>query len=340
MGHFIDQSTGTAAFFSYKKAAWHRLGYVSDVQPENLKQLQELAGLDFEVEKTPNYHQINGEFKISADSYCTYRKDTNTVLGAHVGARYTVVQNESALQVLEPFFKNDEIIIETAGALKDGTQMFVTCRKRDPIVVGNGDEVLNYFNIFNSHDGSLSILAYFTPIRVVCNNTLQMSLSRCREKIAIRHTKSAESRLEQATNVLLAADKNAEVFQEAANAMRKTQFTQSKFFDYLANVFCTKDEMKQMRENRHPFEVLSTRKQNILKDVLEFAEVGVGQKEAGIGTAWWAYNAVTGYLSHKEYRDSEHQMRSQLFGGSKSVGDTALRLALPDANVAGIMNLN
>jgi len=340
MSHKIDQSTGTAAFFSYKKTAWHKLGYVSDVQPENLKELQQLAGLDFEVEKTPNYHHINGEFKISTDSYCTYRKDTNAVLGAHVGSRYQVVQNESALQVLEPFFKNDEVIIETAGALREGSQMFVTCRKKDPIVIGNGDEVINYFNIFNSHDGSLSILAYFSPVRVVCANTLQMSLSACKEKISIRHTKSAESGLNQAANVLLAADKNAEVFKAAATEMRSTQFTQAKFFDYLASVFCTKDEMEQMRANRHPFEVLSTRKQNILKGVIEFAETGVGQKEAGIGSAWWAYNAVTGYLSHKEYNDSEHAMRSQLFGGSKIVGDTALKLAVKPSSISGIMNLN
>lgn len=338
MAHKIDQTTGRDAFYSHKVNAWHGLGTVLDRQPEDLPELLELSGLNYEVIKTPTFFNI-GDVQHESGSFATYRADTNAALG-NVGNRYTVMQNEDALSVIEPFFDAKDITIETAGALDGGRQMFITCKKNDPIIVGKGDEVENYFTIFNSHDGSLAIMAYFTPIRVVCNNTLQMSFKNCSEKISIRHTINADSKLKQAAKILLAADRNAAAFQEQAQAMRKTKFTQSKFFDYLANVFCDPKEIKQMRTGAHPFEALSTRKRNIIEGVIDFAESGVGQREAVNGSAWWAYNAVTGYCTHKDRTDAEKRFNSLYFGSDNKTMTKALKLATPGTKFEGLLNLN
>lgn len=341
MAHKIDFSTGSAAFSSYKKSAWHGLGNIFDIQPDSVNSLLKESKLDFEVGKLPNIHRLdNGTEIISEDSFFTYRKDVNKVLGT-VGSRYTVMQNTDAFNVLEPLLKSGKIDIETAGSLDDGKQAFITCKTKEPINVDGVDPVENYFVIFNSHDGSLAIMAYFTPVRIVCNNTLRMSFKKAQSKVSIRHTANAQSRLKQASQILSAAEDNAVKFGELASAMRKTKYTQSKFFDYLANVYCTTDELKQMRTGEHPFKVLSTRKQNIITSTIEFSESGVGQKEAVTGSAWWAYNAVTGYLSHKDRTDEgEGRFNSLLLGGDARINDKALQLAMPDSKLSPVMNLN
>jgi len=348
MSHKIDQTKkATGAFYSYKKKAWHGLGTVLDRQPNDLPELLELSGLNYQVEKFPNVvklpdvlnNSLSTHATVAGMGYTTLRTDTLKPLGM-VGERYTVMQNSEALSVIEPFFNNKEVTIETAGAIDGGRQMFIVCKKNTPIVLDGTDEVENYFTIFNSHDGSLAIMAYFTPIRVVCNNTLQMSFKNCKQKISVRHTLNAESKLKQAAKILLTAEKNADNFKEAAQQMRKTKFTQSKFFDYLANVFCTKDEIKLMGTGAHPFEALSTRKANTIKGVIEYAEGGVGQKEAVTGSAWWAYNAVTGYYSNKEYTSDEKKFNSLYFSGANNVMSKALTLASPDAKINPVLNLN
>lgn len=340
MAHLIDETTGRAAFATTgNRPAWHGLGKVLNAQPESLEQFLEDAVLDWEVQKTPNYINIDGEFVINPDSYSTYRKDTKAILGA-VGNRYEVFQNEQAMAIIEPFFQRNDVTIETAGAIKGGAVTFVVCRPTNNLIIGDGDELRNYFVIFNSHDGSTAITAMNTPVRIVCNNTLQMAISGAKEKISIRHTKSAASNVKQAADMLLRVQKNGELFTERAKSMRATKWGASKFFDYVANVFCTPAEIKDMSAGQHPLQALSTRKQNIITEVLEYAETGVGQAEAIEGTAWWAYNAITGYYAGKQYNDVEKRFNSLMASGAKKTMDTALRLAQPDAKMRPLMNLN
>lgn len=341
MAHELDFTKGKPAFATYKQKAWHSLGRVLTKRPETVEELMEVAGLDYEVEKAPNIHRLpNGHEIESKSSFFTYRKDTiqnidhYKVLGANVGDGYTIVQNEEALGILEPFFDNETILFETAGAIRNGSRTFVTCKTKDPIVIDGKDEVDNYFVVFNSHDGSLSLMAYFTPVRIVCNNTLQMSFHNAKRQIKLKHTTNVKNKLETATKILLQADKNAEAFKETAQAMKKAKWTERKFFDYLANVFCTPEELNKMGTGEHPLKVLSTRKQNVITDVLNFAHGGVGQREATPGSAWWAYNAVTGYYANaKNFQSPEKKMQSLLFGGSDKTMTKALALAKPNGKI-------
>ncbi len=340
MAHKLDFQKGKAAFYSLNEKPWHGLGEVLTQQPESVDELLKVSGLDFNVFKLPNVHRIGDIETVSDNSFFSYRDDTNYVLGDKLGKQYTVLQNRDAFDVLEILIKSGRIVVETAGSIDDGRQTFITCRYKDPIVVGKNDEVNNYFCIFNSHDGSLALVTLFTPIRVVCNNTMQMALRDCHSKVSIKHTTFAVDRLKQATQILHAAEVNAEVFQVAATKMAQTRWNQSQFFDYVANVFCTPAEIKDMSIGKHPLEALSTRKTNIIKDVIEFAETGIGQQEAIPGTAWWAYNAVTGYFSNKSFNSADERIQSLFFGNANNIMTDALHKAVSPSKLQPVMALN
>jgi len=349
MGHELDYTKGRYAFAGFKKGGWHELGTVFTEQPETLHELMELAGQDYQVGKSPNIHSLpNGTFEVSEESFCTWRRDiingeeVYNILGANVGKGYTVLQNEEAMSIIEPFFDQEKILIETAGVLKDGTRTFICCKHTDPIVIDPKDTVDNYFCIFNSHDGTMSVMAYFTPTRVVCRNTLQMSFHLAKRQIKMKHTTNVKSKLEQATRILLAAESNARVFASKAREMKKTSWTTQRFFDYIGNLYLTKDERLAVTSGKHPLEVLSKKKSNILTEIFDYSESEVGRRETNPGSAWWAYNAVTGYYSNvKNFTSDEKRLNSLFFGGSDQVMTKALALAQPDAKLEPIgVNLN
>lgn len=334
MSHMLDFSKGKAAFASYRQLAWHNYGHIFEEQPQSIHQLAEAAGLDFNVEKLPNVHRLpDGSEVVSDNSFFTYRKDTNTILGDKLGKEYTVLDNEEVLSIVEPLLKDQRLQFETAGVIRNGSRIFLTGKLTDPMVIDSRDVVDNYFVIFNSHDGSLSVMTFYTPIRIVCNNTLQMAFNQTKDKITIRHSTNVRQRTIEATKILTTAKANAEIFVERAQHLKKQSWTERKFFDYIANIFMTPEEMTKAGTGQHPLEFLSSRKRNIITGVLDFSESGVGQQEAIPGSAWWAYNAVTGYYAHKEFTNDEKYLESNLFGAGHSTMTKALNLAVNDTKI-------
>src|SRR3546814_16291285 len=133
--------------------------------------------------------------------YATMRTDTNTVLGV-VGRDYEVVQNRDAFSFFDSIVGGDGMMYETAGALGNGERIFITAKLPDYIRVGGDDLIEKYLFLTTSHDGSGSITAAFTPIRIVCANTLNAAMHRNSNTIKIRHTSGAKERLEQATKLM------------------------------------------------------------------------------------------------------------------------------------------
>jgi len=338
MSHEIDFSTGKAAFISYKKEAWHRLGEVIDERPKSINSMLKQGRLDYEVVKMPNIHLMaDGNEIVSQESFFTYRTDVNKVMGSHVGKSYTVLQNHEAFGVLEPLIDNNKVLFETAGALRDGRWSFVCFKMIKPIVVGKNDISETYVSIWNSFDGSRAITAFITPIRVVCNNTLQAAIKGASRKISIRHTKNSQARLDEGLRILTTFEKTAETFEQAANQLKSQSWRERKYFDYLTNIFCTPKEIRDMNTGKHPMEVLSTRKRNIITDVLQYADQGVGQREAESGSAWWAYNSITGYFNNaKNYTSDSARSESLLFGSAEQTMLKAFDLAINDQKIAPV----
>ena len=204
MAHQINfnQKTGKNSFMSVKEKAWHGLGQIIDRYPTSSEAIQH-AGLDYIVEKRPLFtydtenHLGEGSDDIMIPEievpnfFATVRADTEQVLGV-VGNDYEVVQNRDAFSFFDAIVGGgDGILYETAGALGNGERVFITAKLPDYIRVGVKDWIEQYLFLTTTHDGLGSITAAFTPIRIVCNNTLNAAMNNHSGAIKIRHTASA-----------------------------------------------------------------------------------------------------------------------------------------------------
>ena len=190
MAHNINfnSKTGRYSFFSVKEKAWHGLGKIVQDYPTSEQAIRH-AGLDYEVVKSPLFTKSSGIIETAngieignselevPNYFANIRTDNNAVLGV-VGKDYHIVQNRDAFSFFDSIVGGTNgILYETAGALGNGERIFITAKLPSYIRVGNGDDVTEkYIFLTTSHDGSGSITAAFTPIRIVCQNTLNASL--------------------------------------------------------------------------------------------------------------------------------------------------------------------
>lgn len=312
--HFNKQ-TGNHSFFSVQERAWHGLGQIVQDYPSSAEALK-FAGLDFDVVKMPNIHRLNDGTEItSPNSFFTYRPDTGAVLGDRLGKDYQVIQNTDAFSFFDSIVGGDGIMYETAGALGQGERIFITAKLPDYIKVGNDDLIEKYLFLTTSHDGFGSITAAFTPIRIVCNNTLNQAMQNHANAIKIRHTTNAQDRLKEAHKVLGISNKLS------------TELEQ--LFNYWANVRITDTEVKKLIQlamcpNKETLEALQTGLQdklsnyfvNMCDDVFEYAQTSPTQQQTTTaGTLFGAYNAVTGYFQNvRIYKDEETKFKSIMCG--------------------------
>lgn len=330
MAHQIDLSKGFAAFTG-TKPAWHGLGQI--VEALTPQEALEKGGLDFIVEKSPNIHSYpNTQFPdvLSKDSFFTWRSDTGAILGDKLGAYYTPYQNQEAFQLLGGLCEMG-LKIETAGALFGGRTVFC-CMEMGEYKVAGVDPVKNYLLFSNSHDGSKTVTAYFTDVRVVCANTLAASVFGAQKTVKIRHTSGVQQLTKQAMEWMLAAQEHQANAEEGFTRMVETRFSEKRFFDYVAAVFLDKTERAAITQGGI-MDTISTRKKNLLTSFFDYAQNGPGQREFA-GTAWGAYNAVTGYLGNvANYKSPDTRMTSLLWGEASYKNETALALAADPSKI-------
>lgn len=333
MAHNISfQKNVSGDFVSKNVAPWHQFGSI--LENVSLQDALEYGGLDYHVEKSPNIHRMGDVEIISESSFFTWRTDTKTVLGT-VGSRYTPIQNRDALAIVDQF----PYSIETAGALKNGEIAFV-CMKSDKQIVVKGNDVTDMYLLFtNSFDGSSPVSIIFTPIRVVCNNTLTAALKGAKEKYTFRHTASATDKITEVAKILGLLNKTTDVLDTAFNQLAVTQINP---LDFMGHIFLTKEEIESLALGQivdaNGDSIISTRKRNIITSALSYYETGAGQSE-WLGTAWGAFNGVTGYLGTKDFDSGEDQMLSTVLGTTyQNTTKQAIDLAL-GGNVPKIVGL-
>lgn len=331
MAHNLNynERTGRYSFFSVQQKAWHNLGQIVEQYPTSKEAIQ-YAGLDFEVIKAPIYTRgtgisigSDGEIKeggniIVPDQYATLRTDTNAVFGV-VGKDYQIVQNADAFAFFDAIVGGgDGILYETAGALGNGERIFITAKLPGYIRVGNGDDVTEkYIFLTTSHDGMGSITAAFTPIRVVCQNTLNAALHKMSNVIRIRHTSGAKQRLEEAHRVMGLANTLSTQLESIFNQWTKVRITDTEVKKLIQLALCpnkeTLDALKQGAEDE-----LSTVFRNTVEDAFSYAMIADSQQtDTTKGTLFGAYNAVTGYYQNvRNYRNDESKLQSIVMGGT------------------------
>jgi len=315
----FNEQTGNYSFFSVQQKAWHGLGQIVQEYPTSAEAIQ-FAGLDYEIAKRPNKHELpSGKSILSKSSFFTYRTDNENVLGSSVGKDYHIIQNREAFAFFDAIVGGGEgIAYETAGALGDGERIFITAKLPDYIRVGNGDDITEkYIFLTTSHDGSGAITAAFTPIRIVCQNTLNASLNSMTNVVRIRHTSGAKERLENAHKVMGLADKLSSQLEGIFNQWAKVSISDREIRQLIQLALCPNKETYNLLKKGAQDE-LSTVFKNTVDDAFSYAMLSdTQQMDTTKGTLFGAYNAVTGYYQNvRNYKDSETKLQSIIMGGT------------------------
>lgn len=321
------------SFVSAAQLPWHGLGTVVRGAMTSAECIDQ-AMLDYAVLKDQTYIKIDvpqyekgdvnkepiqyiQEWVKVPDQFATYRTDTAEVFGG-VGYKYEVIQNMEAFEFFDNIVGDGLAIFETAGALGRGETIFITARLPETVKVGNNDFIDQYLLLTSGHDGASSVQIMFTPVRVVCANTLSAALFHATHKVVFKHTKSAKSKLDQAAQTLGITKYLTEEMKELFSRMTSVEMKPEEVKAFINSVFLTATEVAHLHEMKILAEnsnVISSRKKNILKEVWTYYHTGPGQAEV-IGSAWGAYNAITGYYQNvKSYNDPQKKFKDVALEG-------------------------
>ena len=318
MADNINITKRGASMFSRKELPWHGLGQILNQDIVTAKEALVASHLDFNVEKK-NLSIIlmededveTVEVINSTKHFGTYRTDTNTILGI-VGKDYTVVQNEQCFDFMDTLIMGGEASFETAGALGNGERIFITAKVPGYLKLDNGDDIVEkYLFITNSHDGTGKVIVGFTPVRIVCNNTLIAALRGCKNKIAIKHTASVHDRMETAHLIMHTQNVYYDQFEQALLRLKGVQVHDNVIRKIVCKVILSTEENNLLDTINYQYSqsrYISVKKCNILDDIINTVEAGVGQ-EYHRGTALWLVNGLTTYYQNtREYRTAEAKL--------------------------------
>jgi len=272
------------------------------------------AGLNWTADKEPIY-TCDG---IEVESHRAVRRsDTGDILGV-VGARYQVLQNAEAFAWFDPFTAAGEASYETAGALAGGKRVWILAKlnRSDAQIVGD-DVVAKYVLLSNSHNGSLAVRVGFTPIRVVCQNTLNMAHHDDASKlIRIRHTSGLAETMERVRETMNMADAMFEATADQYRVLASRQLSRRDLATYVSRIFDLDPPDGEEGKGR------------VQEAVRQAFETGAGNEMPGVRGTWWAaYNAVTDYLSHTRGSSEESRLNSLWYGDGAQKNAKALDLA-------------
>lgn len=327
MAHNIhyNETTQRHSFFSVHEKPWHGLGKIVSEYPTS-KEALEFAGLNYDVVKRDLYTHdgevgkgldfLVRDIKI-ADHQATIRTDTNEVLGI-VGKDYQVVQNTDAFSFFDSIVGGDGIQYETAGALGKGERIFITAKLPSYIKVGKDDLIDKYLFLTTSHDGYGAITAAFTPIRIVCNNTLNAALRNHMSAIKIRHTSTAKERLSQAHMLMGISNKLSEQMEEIFNHWSKVRISDDDAKKLIKYSLAPNRELIKKFEYGEDEGTMSAQFGKVYSQAVDYAMGSESQlMETTQGTVFGLYNGITGYFQNvREYKNPEAKLKSLLLGGT------------------------
>lgn len=317
MAHNLHtDENGKTSFVAVGEKAWHGLGtYVNEAM--TAAEAIELGGLNYLVEKKKV--TVAGG-KIIPGIYATVRSDNNVPLGL-VSETYEIVQNHEAFEFFDPIIGRDEAIFQTAGVLGKGERIFITAKLPKDIVI-KGESIENYLLLTSGHNGRYSIKVGFTPVRVVCNNTLSTALMGLQNSVTIMHSKNAKENLKDASRVMGMASKNVMALSDVFGKMAKVKITDDKLREYIETVMKPRKETVSGEDFSKQF----TEKVDRIYDFAKNHETQL--TDATKGTVWGAYNAISGYYGWlKNYDSQEEKMKDICFKNASKRVQTAFTLA-------------
>lgn len=274
-------SANVETMFSVREVPWHGLGTIIEEVPTS-KDAIELAGLNWEVLSNPIFDNMGKEipgFKANT------RNTDNSVLGI-VSNKYQIVQNSEAFEFTDNLIATGDVRYETAGSLRDGKQVWLLA-KLDTTKVA-GDDVDPYICFTNTHDGTGAIKVCMTPIRVVCNNTLNVALQTAKRTWSTKHMGDMEYKMMEAKETLGLANEYMKKLDEQA--------------DIFANTKISDDEIEKVLNDLFPvdYQKDSERKINNVKELKDNFYICYMMPDIAKfrNTQWGVINAMSDMVTH------------------------------------------
>lgn len=314
MAHEIEMIDGQAQMAYAGDVPWHGLGFKvpADLSPD---QMLVKAGLDWTVEKQ-SLMTANGI--AVPEKKALVRSSDNKVLDI-VGKDWNPVQNHEAFEFFNDFVTSGDMEMHTAGSLKGGQIVWALAKVKESFKVFGNDEVESYLLFSNPHRFGQSIDVRFTPIRVVCNNTLTLSLNtKAEQAVKLNHKKVFDA--EAVKEMLGIASSKLAQYKEMAEFLGSKRFNDQTFSEYLTGLFpsYSKAEVSVSKPAQRILELVDT------QPGAKFAE----------GSWWSAFNAVTYFTDHERGNSVDARMQSAWFGQSKNLKLKALESAIEYAEAA------
>jgi phage/plasmid-like protein (TIGR03299 family) len=318
MSHLLEMKNGKAQMAWAGETPWHGLGrrVPPDLTPQ---QMLEAAGLNWEVKKYPSYSLVpveeNGIIikKPYASGWsCLIRESDKVVLDV-VSNDWLPVQNKEAFDFFHEFVAAGDMEMHTAGSIKDGQIIWGLAKVKESFELFGGDQVDAYLLFTNFHKYGHSTDVRFTPIRVVCNNTLTLSLNSKVERM-VKFSHRREFKPELAKEMLGIATSKLQKYKEMAAFLGSRKAKNEDIVSYFKRIF--------PHSNPETTDLSSKADQAI-----KVMESQPGANYAP-GTWWQPYNAVTFMTDHIIGRSKDSRLESSWYGANKTLKVRALETAV------------
>ena len=286
---------------------WHGLGVAvsNDLTPA---QMMQKAGLDWSVEKVEAFIEVAGQ-RIPTGQQALIRTSDNRVL-TNVGENWNPVQNSEAFEFFSEYVLAGDMEMHTAGSLREGQMVWALAKIKESFDVFGEDTVESYLLFSNPHMYGKSIDIRFTPIRVVCNNTLTLSLNmQAQREVKVGHR--TQFNADNVKETLGIASEKFAKYKEMAQFLGSKKFSVENLVQYYNEVF-PNTSRTNLDKSVSKYEDMS-RAAKMCYDALE-TQPGA---EYGAGTWWQAFNSVTYITDHVQGRNAENRLHSQWFGGNQ-----------------------
>ncbi len=301
---------------------WHGLGerVPADLSPE---QMMVKAGVDWTVQKIPAFATI-GDSKVNVGWSALVRSTDDKMLSV-VTNDWEPVQNSEAFQFFHEYCQAGDMEMHTAGSLRDGQIVWVLAKIKESFELFSGDVVESFLLFTNPHRFGQSIDVRFTPIRVVCNNTLTLSLNQNVDRVVKKSHRTVFDSAAVKDQLGIATDKLAK-YKEMA--------------EFLGSKRYTSDSLKQYFNKVFPVLALDKEKGPQRKELSKSAQLALQTVETQPGAnfaegSWWqAFNTVTYLTDHKIGRSADNRLTSAWFGPNKNLKVKALETAVEFAEAA------
>lgn len=296
---------------------WHGIGQVLE-EGQGIEQWAKAAGLDWRVQEAPLFfHSIMGlsQPMNRAEGYkVLFRDKDQQTLGIVSEARYTPVQPLEVLEFYRTLSEHGGMKLETAGSLRGGKTIWALANTGKEFEVQPGDVLKHYLLLATSYDRTMATIARHTSIRVVCNNTLQMSLSEKGDTVSVPHYRKFDP---DQVKLDLGLDVELTSMRDALVRLASTPIKQEVVTPFFMSVYFPGIERDQ----------LSSRADGILTDLERLYRSGPGSKGE---TLWDAVNAVTRYQDFEASTrgGKDNRLASAWFGNGRRIKQTALDTAM------------